>query len=335
MATIDNLNFKVILDDVDFNKRIKADIAAAKAANVELSALLAARQRLNTMSASDLASAKRALDLEASKARAAAKTAEAQEKVRQAAERTAREHQKVLTEQNKTLTEAERLKRAQQQTAAAADGVTEAYGRQRGVLGQLASMAAAYFSVQGVTRFLGSIIRVTGEFEMQRMALRNIVQDVQGADALFGKLQRLAIQSPYTFSEITSYAKQLSAFSVPLDELYDTTKMLADISAGLGVDMSRMILAYGQVRSAAFLRGQEVRQFTEAGVPLLQELANQFSELENRVVSTGEVFEKISKREVPFEMVAKVMKDLTSEGGKFFDMQSVLSETLKGKVMKL
>ena len=335
MATIDNLNFKVILDDVDFNKRIKADIAAAKAANVELSALLAARQRLNTMSASDLASAKRALDLEASKARAAAKTAEAQEKVRQAAERTAREHQKVLTEQNKTLAAAERIKRAQRQTAAAADGVTAAYGRQRGVLGQLASMAAAYFSVQGVTRFLGSIIRVTGEFEMQRMALRNIVQDVQGADALFGKLQKLAIQSPYTFSEITSYAKQLSAFSVPLDELYDTTKMLADVSAGLGVDMSRMILAYGQVRSAAFLRGQEVRQFTEAGVPLLQELANQFTELEGRVVSTGEVFDKISKREVPFEMVAKVMKDLTSEGGKFFDMQSVLSETLKGKVMKL
>lgn len=335
MATIDNLNFKVILDDVDFNKRIKDDIAAAKAANVELSTLLEVKQKFSQISASDAASAKRALDIEARRAQAAAKTAAAEEKVRQAVERTAREHQKVLTEQNKTADAAERLKREQQRTADAADRTTGAFGRQSGILKQLSTMAAAYFSVQGVTRFLGSIIRVTGEFEMQRMALRNIVQDVQGADALFGKLQKLALQSPYTFSEVTSYAKQLSAFSVPLDELYDTTKMLADVSAGLGVDMNRMILAYGQVRSASFLRGQEVRQFTEAGVPLLQELAGQFTELEGRVVSVGEVFDKISKREVSFEMVAKVLKDLTSEGGKFFDMQSVLSETLKGKVMKL
>ena len=335
MATIDNLNFKVILDDVDFNKRIKDDIAAAKAANVELSTLLEVKQKFGQISAFDAASAKRALDIEAMRAQAAAKTAAAEEKVRQAVERTAREHQKVLTEQNKTAAAAERLKREQQRTADAADRTTGAFGRQSGILKHLSTMAAAYFSVQGVTRFLGSVIRVTGEFEMQRVALRNIIQDVRGADALFGKLQKLALQSPYTFSEVTSYAKQLSAFSVPLDELYDTTKMLADVSAGLGVDMNRMILAYGQVRSASFLRGQEVRQFTEAGVPLLQELAGQFTELEGRVVSVGEVFDKISKREVPFEMVAKVLKDLTSEGGKFFDMQSVLSETLKGKVMKL
>lgn len=391
MANIDNLNFKVILDDVDFNTKIKKDIEAAKAANVQLSALLTVKQRLNSISASDAASAKRALDIEAKRAQTAAVAAAAQEKVKQAvqqtavaqskassaqnkaaeayqraaeaqertrlaqqrttteanrsaeaaervrtaAERTAAAQVRLQTEQTKSAIAAERLKQAQQQTAAAAQRAQDSMSKQSRLLKQLTTMAATYFSVQGVTRFLGSIIRVTGEFEMQRMALRNIVQDVQGADALFGKLQNLAVQSPYTFSEITSYAKQLSAFSVPLDELYDTTKMLADVSAGLGVDMSRMILAYGQVRSAAFLRGQEVRQFTEAGVPLLQELAKQFTELEGRVVSVGEVFDKISKREVSFEMVAKVLKDLTSEGGKFFDMQSVLSETLKGKVMKL
>lgn len=391
MANIDNLNFKVILDDVDFNTKIKKDIEAAKAANVQLSALLTVKQRLNSISASDAASAKRALDIEAKRAQAAAVAAAAQEKVKQAvqqtavaqskasaaqnkaaeayqraaeaqertrlaqqrttteanrsaeaaervrtaAERTAAAQVRLQTEQTKSAIAAERLKQAQQQTAAAAQRAQDSMSKQSRLLKQLTTMAATYFSVQGVTRFLGSIIRVTGEFEMQRMALRNIVQDVQGADALFGKLQKLAVQSPYTFSEITSYAKQLSAFSVPLDELYNTTKMLADVSAGLGVDMSRMILAYGQVRSAAFLRGQEVRQFTEAGVPLLQDLAKQFTELEGRVVSVGDVFDKISKREVSFEMVAKVLKDLTSEGGKFFDMQSVLSETLKGKVMKL
>lgn len=111
--------------------------------------------------------------------------------------------------------------------------------------------------------------------------------------------------------------------------------MLADVSAGLGVGMDRIILAYGQIRSAAFLRGQEVRQLTEAGIPILQELAKQFQEIEGRAVSVGEVFDKISARLVPFEMVERVFKDMTSEGGKFYEMQELQAETLRGKVMNL
>ena len=106
---------------------------------------------------------------------------------------------------------------------------------------------------------------------------------------------------------------------------------MADISAGLGVDMGRIILAYGQVRSAAFLRGQEVRQFTEAGIPLIDELAKKFEQLEGRVVSSGEVFERISKRMVSFEMVKDVLWDLTNEGGKFYNMQEELAKSLAGK----
>ena len=54
----------------------------------------------------------------------------------------------------------------------------------------------------------------------------------------------------------------MSAFSVPAEELYETTKMLADVSAGLGVGMDRIVLAYGQVRSAAFLRGFNIYGFS-------------------------------------------------------------------------
>jgi len=120
-----------------------------------------------------------------------------------------------------------------------------------------------------------------------------------------------------------------------MDEIYETTKKLADVSAGLGVDMSRIILAYGQVRSAAFLRGQEVRQFTEAGIPILAELAKQFEEIEGHAVSTGEVFDRISKRQVPFEMVEEAFRRMTSEGGKFYNMQEVLAATVKGKISNL
>ena len=141
--------------------------------------------------------------------------------------------------------------------------------------------------------------------------------------------------SPFQFKDLVSYTKQLSAFSVPYEELYDTTKMLADVSAGLGVEMYRIILAYGQVRSAAVLRGQELRQFTEAGIPLVQMLADKFTLLKGEVVSTSEVFDLISTRQVPFEMIKDIFTEMTSEGGKFYKMQEKQAETLAGKIANL
>ena len=203
------------------------------------------------------------------------------------------------------------------------------------LLGELKNMALAYFSIRGGWQLVQSLIRITGEFELQKTALGAMIGDLNEAKLIIADIQELAVKSPFAFKELTSYTKQLAAFSVPTDELFETTKMLADVSAGLGVGMDRIILAYGQIRSAAFLRGQEVRQLTEAGIPILKELAKQFSEVENRAVSAGEVFDKISARLVPFEMVEKVFKDMTSEGGKFYEMQEIQAETLRGKVMNL
>lgn len=199
------------------------------------------------------------------------------------------------------------------------------------IASEVKNQISGYLSIYAAERFLGSIIQIGGEFEKQKIALRSILGDVSKAETIFSQIKTLAVKSPFEFKDLASYAKQLSAFAIPYEELYDTTKRLADISAGLGVDMGRIILAYGQVRSAAFLRGQEVRQFTEAGIPLIDELAKKFTQLEGNVVSAGEVFDRISKRMVSFEMVKEVLWDLTNEGGNFYNMQEELAESLAGK----
>lgn len=191
------------------------------------------------------------------------------------------------------------------------------------------------YSVYMMESFLSSLIRVGGEFQKQHIALQAMLGDAAKADTIFSQIKELAVESPFNFQNLTGYTKQLAAFSIPYEELYETTKRLADISSGLGIDMGRIILAYGQVRSAEFLRGTELRQFTEAGIPLLDQLAKKFSQLEGQVVSVGEVFDKISMREVPFEMVKEVLWDLTNEGGQFYKMQEVLTESLSGKLDKL
>ena len=200
---------------------------------------------------------------------------------------------------------------------------------------QFQQQLANYAGLYGLERILKSIITIGGQFEVQHKALQNILGDMQEANVLFGQLQELAVESPKTFQELTAYAKQLSAYQIPANELFDTTKRLADMSSGLGVDMSRLILAYGQVRSAAVLRGQELRQFTEAGIPLVQALADKFTQMNGKLTTTADVFALISKRAVPFEMVKEILWDMTNQGGQFYNMQAELADTLYGKWQKL
>lgn len=179
--------------------------------------------------------------------------------------------------------------------------------------------------------FIRNVREVTAEFELQRVALGSIIQDTERAEGLFRKIKAAAIESPFEIKDLVSYTKQLSAYQIETDKLFDTTMKLADVSAGLGVDMGRLILAYGQVRAAAVLRGQELRQFTEAGIPLVDKLAEKFTELRGEMVSTGEVFQLISERAVPFRMIEEIFNDMTSAGGMFYKMQEKQAKTLAGQ----
>ena len=210
-------------------------------------------------------------------------------------------------------------------------GMNSAMQSQFGILGGLKEQLVSLYSIYTLERFMKGLVEIGGEFEQQELALSAMLNDAGKAHEIFGQIKNLAVVSPFGVRELNDYTKQLKAFSIPYNELYETTKRLADISAGVGVDMGRIILAYGQVRSAAFLRGQELRQFTEAGIPMVDALADKFSKLENRVVSAGEVIDMISKKKVSFEDVQDVLWDMTGEGGQFNNMQEVLSESLSAK----
>lgn len=197
--------------------------------------------------------------------------------------------------------------------------------------GQMGNQIKQVLSIYAIQRFTKQLIEMGGEFEKQHYALRAIVGDLGKADQIFNNLRKVAVESPFHFGDFTSYAKQLSAFSIPVNGIYETTKRLADVSAGLGVGMDRIILAYGQIRAAGVLRGQEVRQLTEAGIPIIDELAKKLGVLRGEVVSTNQVFDAISRREVPFAMVKEVFEDMTNEGGKFHNMQEKLAQSLSGK----
>lgn len=203
------------------------------------------------------------------------------------------------------------------------------------VAGQLKRTLAAAFSISAITGYINKLIETRAQFELQQTALRAILQDKQKADQIFQQVQQMALQSPFSIMQMTTFTKQLAAYRIESEKLVGTTKMLADVSAGLGVDMGRLILAYGQVKAANYLRATEVRQFTEAGLNIAGELATYFSELQGKMISVGDVMEMIAKRMVRFEDVEEVFKRVTSAGGLFYDMQRKQSETLWGQLQRI
>lgn len=187
------------------------------------------------------------------------------------------------------------------------------------------------FSAYVLKDFFMNLINIGGEFEKQKLALNAMLGSMDKANTLYTQIKDLAVKSPFRFGELTNYTKQLTSFGFQYKDIFSTTKKLADISAGVGVDMSRIILAYGQVFTAHYLRGQELRQFTEAGIPMVDALAKRFTNLKGEAVSAGDIFKMISNREVAFEDVKAVLDEMTDSGGRFYNMQEKLSESLSGK----
>ncbi len=303
------------------SEKFKINVVVDKASTTQ--AVRAALQAagLNTnFTASDLRAAKAA----AIQTKAEASAAAARELARQRAARAAKAELDLANAR-------ERSANAARRHMTATLNMNGAMNSQLSIVGQLRNEFLGLYSIYAAQNFLRAVVDIGGELENQKIAMASILQDEGKATTIFNQIKKLTVASPFGVMDLNQYAKQLSAYSIPYNELYDTMKRLADISAGVGVDMGRIILAYGQIKAAKFLKGTELRQLTEANIPMVDKLAERFSKLEGRIVRAGEVLDMISKKKVTFEDVKDVLWELTDDGGMFNNMQEVLSESVKSK----
>lgn len=218
---------------------------------------------------------------------------------------------------------------------ASLEKANNAFNNQSRILGDLQAMTYNYVSLWGARDFINNIIQIGGQLEMQRLSIAAILGDAAHANDLFERIKDLAVQSPFGVVELDQYTKQLSAYGFKYNELYDMTKRLADISAGAGTDVGRLALALGHVRSEAALSGYTLRQFAMNNIPMVGELSRLLSEVEKKQVSVADVRKRVRNKEISYEDVETVIKRLTDEGGRFYNMQEVISESVKARFKNL
>lgn len=268
--------------------------------------------------------AKRAADVEAKRALA---------RQRQSAARVAEATEEARIAQKKAQAEMAqlRLNDAQKNGVRTANQLGVAYSKQTSYLQRLIQRMGIYLGLRQLTSMIRNIREVTAEFELQRVSLAALIQDAHRANVLFSQIKAAAIESPYQIKDLVNYTKQLAAYGIEQNKLFGTVMQYADVAAGLGADMSRVILAMGQIRAASVLKGTELRQLTELGIPMVDLLSKKLTELRGEFVSTGEVFSMISDKAISFKMVEEIFNDLTASGGRFYNMQQKQAETLAGQ----
>lgn len=237
----------------------------------------------------------------------------------------------VAREQAARAAQPQQLSSAEQRLAQAMNQTTQAARGQSQVLSDLKSMAMQYLGVWGGQQFVRNIIEIGGQLEMQRLSIGAILGDMSKANDIFGRIQNLAVKSPFGVVELDQMTKQLSAYGFEYNELFDMTKRLADISAATGTEVSRLALALGHVKSEGALSGYTLRQFAMGNIPLAKKLSENLSEVEGKLVSIADVRKRVKKKEIGYDEVLKVMKELTDEGGMFYNAQEVMSQSVKAK----
>lgn len=199
-----------------------------------------------------------------------------------------------------------------------------------GIMGKLGIAISAAFVVKKVIDFGKAILDASGTFEQFRIAFDTMLGSAEKGGKLFDELQDFAKKTPFEFQGLADTTKKLLAYGVQQDKIVPTLRTLGDIASGVGMEkLPQLTLAFGQVKAMGRLTGMELRQFSEAGVPLLQTLADNFG------VTTKEMTDMISAGNVGFSDVEKALSGMNSEGGKFFGLMDKQSQTLKGSLSNL
>lgn len=193
-----------------------------------------------------------------------------------------------------------------------------------------------YFATFGtITNFVRQLYEVRGQYELLERSLGVLFNSFQKGSRIFQELSNMAIQSPFTLIELGTAAKQLAAYNFEATEVVNVTKRLADISAALGVPMERLVYNLGQIRAQGRLTARDARDFANAGLAIVPELAKMYTKVEKRVVSTADVYDRMTKKAVSYNDVMTVLNSVTDEGGKFFNFQAKQADTLRVQLANL
>lgn len=201
--------------------------------------------------------------------------------------------------------------------------------KQAEVWQNLVKGATAYFTLQGASAFIKQVVAVRSQFQQLEISFGTMLKSKEKANDLMAQMADLAAKTPFGLEEVSEGAKRLLAFQVPAEEVTETLRRMGDVAAGLGVPMGQLIHVYGQVKAQGKLMTNDLYQFMNAGIPIIAELSKVVGKSET------EIKDMVSAGKIGFPEVQAVIKNMTNEGGLFFNLMAEQSKSLGGQISNL
>ena len=189
--------------------------------------------------------------------------------------------------------------------------------------------ATAYFTLQGAQSFISQMVAVRSQFQQLEISFGTMLKSKDKANELMAQLTDLAAKTPFGLEEVSEGAKKLLAFQIPAQEVTETLRRMGDVASGLGVPMGQLIHVYGQVKAQGKLMTNDLYQFMNAGIPIIAELSKVVGKSET------EIKDMVSAGKIGFTEIQAVIKNMTNEGGLFYNLMAEQSKSLGGQISNL
>lgn len=178
-------------------------------------------------------------------------------------------------------------------------------------------------------KFISDVVHVRGMFQQLEIAFETMLKSKEKASALMAQLTETAAKTPFDLQSVSQGAKQLLAYGTASEEVNDTLIRLGNIASGLSIPLGDLVYLYGTTQTQGRLFTQDVRQFMGRGIPLVKELAVELGKTEQ------EINEMVTAGKIGFPEVEKVIRNMTNEGGQFYNLMERQSASLTGQISNL
>lgn len=225
------------------------------------------------------------------------------------------------------------LRREAQEAIGIFDGIgsrAEAEGARIDAAFRKAGQAiAAYFSVQQLSSFINSVIKVRGEIESLEISFETLLGSKDKAKELFGAIREFEVKTPMTLQPLARGAQTLLGFGVAAEKVMPILKQIGDISMGNTERFNSLILAFAQASANGRLMGQDLLQMVNAGFNPLNQMSKDTGK------SIAELRKEMEEGRISAEDMEKAFAAATAEGGQFYGMLNKQSEGISGSLSNL
>jgi len=170
----------------------------------------------------------------------------------------------------------------------------------------------------------GLALRQAAKFERLRVVLNTLNGSAEEGAKSFKRLVAFSAKTPLQLEELTRVNNMLMGFGQTSDDAFKSLKMLGDVAAVSGGNLTGIAVAFGQAAAEGRVMTRDLRQFINNGVPILDILAKSMG------VARSEIMDLASEGKLSFEVLQDGFEFATGSQGRFNDGLKILSQTLEG-----